>query len=205
MLGAVLGATNSHVARSYLLTVGGRDVIADPSKRYGVPLDSIDLVEAGSDSVSSMSFVIEDPTVIVGISDGDEVRFHSFLTGAPLFLGYVQGYEVQPAFGEQGRMISVKAIGIEAVLDWAIFPAAITIPTGTTLAAAFQIVLSRAVGLGQLRWGLNTTPFARSSEALPLAASTPALTSDVAITAGMSIRGCLSLIVASAPVPTVGV
>ena len=99
MLGAVLGATNSHVARSYLLTVGGRDVIADPSKRYGVPLDSIDLVEAGPDSVSSMSFVIEDYGLTVNVADGDEVRFHNIRTRQPMFLGWVQGWNVTPAHG----------------------------------------------------------------------------------------------------------
>ena len=199
-------ALTNRAYRAALLTVGGRDVLADPSKRYSVPLESIEVNEAGPGDVSSMSFVIEDYGLTVNVADGNEVRFHNIRTGQPMFLGWVQAWNVTPDFGDQGRTIAVQAVGIEAVLDWAIIPSALTVLTGTSLGAAFQTVLSAAIGLDEMRWALNTVnvPPTPSSQAVPLGATPVLLLSDVAIPAGTSVRGALNLLTSAVNVPSIG-
>lgn len=86
-----------------------------------VPIDSVTITEAGPGGVSSMSFVIEDPTGVIPIpTAGAVIRLQEFTFDTPAFLGYVSDYNVQ-VMGI-GRTITVEAVGVEIVLDWTAVP-----------------------------------------------------------------------------------
>lgn len=110
---AIIGAAlTDHSAHPYGLFVAGIDVI-----RF-TPLESITVTENGPGSVSSMSWVIEDHDSVVAIpAAGSEVVFYDFALDYRVFAGYVQDYTAEPV--DIGRMISVNAVGMEILLDWA--------------------------------------------------------------------------------------
>ena len=203
MPGAAVVATQlaTPLPHPYGLWVGNRDVINDPAGAYAVPIDSISVIEAAPGDVSSMQFAIEDYRLRVAISPGDEVRFWSFITGRPIFLGYVQAYTLSPDFGEQGRRFDVAAVGIESILDWAILPAPLTFPLGTNLAVAIQSVVANATGLGDLRAYVGSGP---SSQAFPMGAGTPTLVGAVTLTVGMSVRQAIATLIGACPAPLIG-
>jgi hypothetical protein len=125
----VVAATATGVQPPYGLQVGGTQVLRDYSGlAYGVPLESIEVTEGGSGSVSSMTFTIDDPTKIIGLSELAEVIFTDFTNNVPLFRGYVDHWVARPDFGGQGRTYEVSAIGVEAWLDWLMIKPAFTIP-----------------------------------------------------------------------------
>lgn len=170
--GVLVTQLNSAAVRTKLLTVGGVDVIKQPGNTtnpYGVPLDSIEVEEAGPGGVSSMRFVINDPAISVIVQDGMDIRFHDITNDVPIFSGWVQSWRYLPAFGQQGRRIEVTAIGGEAVLDWA-FVASLTIPAGTDFRAAVQSAVANAEGIRDLRPFANPAITAGpSTQAMPIA------------------------------------
>lgn len=119
-LGAVLGAAlNSGAAHPYGLFMNGFDVIKEPvaSPRYGVPTDSIEVVEAGSGGVSSLRFTIDDPSLVITVLGNEEVVLWDFTRDAPMFGGYVDSFTVTVDFGQQGRSYEVLCSGYETLLD----------------------------------------------------------------------------------------
>ena len=85
------------------------------------PTSSIVVKEAGPGGVSSMSFVIEDPTGIAGLPvAGSEIRMQDLTLDVPIFLGWLNDWTAE-VYGV-GRIFSINAIGIEAALDWTIVP-----------------------------------------------------------------------------------
>lgn len=103
----------------FSLFVGPRDVMFLPDV-YGVPVESIVVDEQGPGGVSWMEFDVLDYLGNTPMPDGAPILFQWNTPDVPLFRGFLDAWSATPAFGGQGRIISVKAIGIEALLDWRI-------------------------------------------------------------------------------------
>jgi hypothetical protein len=153
--GAVVAAAlTDHSARDRSLWVAGLDVLKQPgatANGFGVDPSSVEVVERYPGQVSSMSFVIDDPQAQVTISDTAEVRFHDHTTDMPLFVGFVDTWSSQPAFGGLGRVISVTCVGIEIILDWAVIPEDVTFAPASSLGTVIQSLVARAVYTGEIR------------------------------------------------------
>jgi hypothetical protein len=130
--------------RTKMLTVAGVDVgSAIGGNSYGVDPESITVTEAAAGSVSSMSFTITDPAGAIAVNKMDPVVFWDITRDMPIFRGWVQ--DAPAARLGIGRTISVTAIGVEAVLDWAYVPT-FTIPSATDNVGALQMIAAAAVG-----------------------------------------------------------
>jgi hypothetical protein len=145
-------------AYPYSLLLGSLEVIrpmAAGGNSYGVPVETIDLEEAGPGGVSSLSFTIEDPQGQVPIPTASlGVQMWDLTNNRPLFAGFVQNKKVRP-YPPGGRYLDITCIGIEIVLDWMKVPG-LTIPSGTDITAAVQSVLANATGIGvSLRAGAS--------------------------------------------------
>lgn len=120
---AIIGAAlTDHSAHPYSLWVDSLDVIGGsftPSG-FGTDLESIRINEVGPGGVSSISFVVGDPSGTMTIQDGAVIRFWWNTADVPLFLGWVDTYGIEPGFGGQGRVLTVQGIGEEALLDFLI-------------------------------------------------------------------------------------
>lgn len=193
-----------HTTRRASLTIGGMDVLlpsGTTGNQVGVPLSSITVDVASPGDVSSIGFKYEDPTG-TGIlpSDGDELQFWDRAADIPLFAGWVDDWDIEPAFGGVGRVITISGVGFEIILDWAILPVAVTIVAGTTLTAAIQSIAAQAEGTQGLRTFSSGQPLA--SQAGPVSrmgfVSSSPLAYDVAIAAGTSLREALRLVAQSA-------
>lgn len=130
-LGAVLAAAlTDHTAHPYGLFVGGVDVIRQPGtggSLYGTPIEFVAVAERGPGAVSSMEFVIEDPSQAVTLAKGQEVQFWDLANTAFLFRGYVDHWTSRPLV--TGRVYNVSATGVEAWLDWLLLTTAFTVNT----------------------------------------------------------------------------
>lgn len=116
----VIAAIATGVQPANALFVGGTNVLKDDaSGLYGVPLEDIEVIEAGPGGVSSCTFPIDDPTKVINIADGMTVLFWNYTADVPKFRGYVDHWSLEPAFGGVGRVIQVSCTGVEAWLDWA--------------------------------------------------------------------------------------
>jgi len=136
-------------ARTKGLYVDGLDVLREPGAaggRYGVDIETIQLVEQGYGQVSSLSFTIDDPAGVVSITDGATVRFQDITRNVPLFLGYVETFS--PVALGPSRAIEVTCIGIESVLDWMVLPTAVTFPIGALFEDAVASVVALSTGIG---------------------------------------------------------
>src|SRR4051812_18177138 len=121
--------------RPKMLYLAGNDVLRPQGtlgNTFGVPLESVEVTEAGAGGVSSMTFRIDDPNIAIVVNDGDEVRFYDQTNGVPIFTGWVQHWSYDPDFGNQGRTIAVQCIGVDALLDWAVTTVALTFPGNPT-------------------------------------------------------------------------
>jgi hypothetical protein len=214
MAGAAVLATalTTHAARNAILLVGNVDVIDDPtsSNRYGVPYDSISVTEQGPNGVSSMSFAIDDPFLLITVSEGMEVRFSRFPASdgwTPEFLGYVQSFSISPSFGMQGRSISVEAIGVEAILDWAVITTDTAIAAGLEYYAAVQKLVAASVGAGELRAYVSGSAPSAASNAFPMAMPAAGffITLGLTVTAGTSLREAIRQVIANLPKLGIGV
>jgi hypothetical protein len=109
-LGAVLAAAlTDHSAHPFSLLIAGLDVIRQPGVQgnaYGVELSTIQVTEAAAGGVSTLSFVIDDPLNVVGLSEGQPVLFQDNARNEPEFLGFVETAKVIP--GGSSRSISVR-------------------------------------------------------------------------------------------------
>jgi len=144
-------ALTDHSARSKMLALGGVDLVKEPGVLgLGIPIESVEVTEAGFGGQSSITFSIDDPRKSLDINDGDEIRFHDLVADAPLFFGVVQDWKESPAFGDQGRIFSVTGVGYDALPDW-IRIQSLTIPAGTNFADAVQAAVAAGIGVGPLR------------------------------------------------------
>jgi hypothetical protein len=176
------------------LNIGGTDYLNDyfvGGTQYGIARESISLTEEGPDGVSSLAFSIWDPLVQVVIASNDWVEFWDITRDRPLFSGFLQSFEVEPV--GPSRWVHVECVGIEVLLDWMVVPA-LTIPTGTEIAAAFQSCVANATGVGWLIRAGSSPDTARvpySTQALPVASVPNAsLQSDIVLE-GESLRNAL--------------
>lgn len=198
-LGAILAAAlTDHSPRSKGLYLDNFDVIRQPGTTgnlYGVPIESVHVTEVGPGGVSSMEFEIDDPQLAVTVTEGMIVRFHDITRDRPIFTGFLQDWHVRPAFGDQGRTISIKAIGVEILLDWCVVPADRTFPAGTLgstfeVNAAIQSLVNTALGPAGLVRAVYSVGV-RSTQAFPMdGASVPSGNNadDLVIDAGTSLR-----------------
>lgn len=143
-LAAPIGAAlTDHSAHPYSLEVGSLDVLKDPTNTgMGVSLDSITVREVGPGGVSSMEFTIDDPRGAVSINGPYPVTFRANDGASPetiYFRGWIDSTDNSPAFGGQGRTITVRCSGIEQLLDWAIVP--------TSFSMGFATLFSKYVGI----------------------------------------------------------
>jgi hypothetical protein len=155
-------------ARAFALWVGGNDWLKQPGvsgNRYGVPIDTIEVTEAGPGGVSSMRFSVEDPLNVLTLpSSGSEVLFMDIADNHPEFLGFVQSIKPRPHAGQAGRWIDVEAIGIECLLDWIVVPG-LTLEASTLMGDNFQ----RAAAGAPLRVFLQKGGgFVNGTQALPV-------------------------------------
>jgi hypothetical protein len=152
----VAAALTDHSSRGRMLTIAGFDVIRQPGlagNGYGVDPDTITVDEAGPGGASSMTFTIDDPGLAVPVpARGDEILFVDLANNRTIFRGWVQARTVKPDFGDQGRSISVRAIGPEALLDWAWVPPMTfsSFPSAIVYNAILSVVAA-AIGRGPLR------------------------------------------------------
>lgn len=167
----VAAALTNHAARSKLLAIGGVDVVFQPGASgngYGVPIDTVEVIESGPGGVSSLTAIASDPGIALLLTDGQDVRFHDLVNDVPIFTGWLQSWGYVPDFGQQGRRISFSAIGPEILLDWAIVPPSLTIVSGTDVVTAIQMAVAAAVGTGPLRAFSAGGASAPSSQANPI-------------------------------------
>ena len=205
----VATALTDGTTRSRRLNIGGLDVLTPYSgsvTRYGVDVESIDLVEAGPDAVSSLSFTISDPYVEVPIADDAVVEFWDITNDRPLFLGFIQSFRLIPT--AVGRMIQVTCVGVEALLDWMLIPTdQVTFNTsgdpvalfasGTSFTSVVQSLIGNATGVGfALRaFAHLTDPDGQfGSQEYPFASygGFTELDADLEVTAGTSLRSAIA-------------
>lgn len=166
MIGGLLAAwTNDASEPAYPkeLYVNGAPVLKQrgSTAAFGVPIDSIVLIEQAEGGVSSLSFRLEDPTQVFapnpsgGFRPGSEVRLWDVTYDRPQFTGFIQTFSPE-RFG-LGTAYNVTCIGVEALLDWMKVPA-LTIASGTDTGTAIQAAVAAATGIGvPLRALYNTT------------------------------------------------
>lgn len=130
--------------RPWILTVGGIDVIKSAGG-FGTPYESIELTEAGPGGVSSMTFDVEDPGITWSPQKRQEVIFSDLTNPHTEFHGWISGYGSE-VFG-LGRVWHIRVDGPEKILDWLFVPT-LTIPSGTCLREALQMILGASIGVG---------------------------------------------------------
>lgn len=206
-LGAILAAAlTDHTFRAYGLWIDGLDVTKEPAtgtRRYGVDPETVQLRVAGPGAVSSLTFAVDDPSSLVTIADGQAVRFQDLSNDLPMFQGWVDHWSVEDFAGNQGRRITVTAVGAEALLDWCVTSTALTFSTATLLTAMIQAVVGSCGGLGELR-ALVDGSNSQGTQALPIGSMGNPLNVDataavVALTipAGTPMRRAIELAIAS--------
>lgn len=198
-VGAVLATILSDgiPAKDYSLWVGGVEMIGR------TPIETIQISEQGAGGVSSMEFTIDDPNLDQWVAEGAEVILYDHNTVvltpeiAYMFRGWVQTFAVRPAFGETGRTITVTAVGVEALLDWAVTERSNSFPIGTITSPyiAIQEVVGTCLGIGALR--ALATPGNSSTWSSPIEASAAVDGSNpapVVIPAGTTLREAIRMV-----------
>lgn len=201
----VAAALTDHSARAKMLTIAGVDVAKQPGtpgNLFGVDMGSVVVTEAGIAGASTMTFTIDDPLSAITISDGDPVHFQDLVADRPEFEGWIQSWTVVPAFG-QGRSIFVRAIGADAVLDWAYVPG-FTVPDGTQFYDVILMAVAAAIGRRELRAFTDAISggMQNGSQAFPVGTLSIAASTDPAggiapqTVAGGSLRETIRQIIA---------
>lgn len=180
---------------AYRLTLDGLDFL-ERGGAFGVPIESIRVVEEGPGGVSSMSFVINDPDVEATFTTTAWVEFWDVTNDRPLFAGWVQNIAIRPT--AVGRTIVVDCVGIEAVLDWMTVPY-LQIFTDTHLAAGVQAIIANATGVNVPLRALSQPSGSEDygSQEYPIAGATagfPATEYEVIIE-GQSVREAIAQLV----------
>jgi hypothetical protein len=171
----VAAALNTAASRSKGLFVGSVDVIADPVAPvdYAVPIESVTIDHKGPCGVSSMTFTVECYGVpaAVSIADGMDVRFYDFTNTRTLFAGFVDHVDIENLPGDRGTVYRVECVGYEAILDWSVLAADLTIPQGTAVDTAVQIVFASCTGTSLGRINATANPSGPSTDANPIGVS----------------------------------
>lgn len=194
----IAAALTTAAPKSKSLWVAGLDVLRQPGtpgSLYGTAISSIEVTERLPGLVSGMTFRITDPAAAVAVAKGDTILYFDHELDLPLFRGWVDTWTPEPLPGGQGRAIDVEAIGVEAVLDWAMLLEDMTIPAGGNLRDAIQRLAGAAVGTGPLR-AFSLDGGTNSSIAQPISENTAAafaggLSTALTLKAGTSLRECL--------------
>jgi hypothetical protein len=146
-LGAVLAAAlTDHSAHPWGLFIEGVDVSRQPGTAgngYGVLAGSIRMTHAGPGSVSSMSFIVDDPANALTIKPMTTVTYYDFTLDYPVFTGLVLTPTASPM--GVGKSVSVECIGAEAALDYATLTDDVTFAAGASwyLVDAMQSTLAQ--------------------------------------------------------------
>lgn len=188
--GSAAGPTKS-------LYIDGLDVLKQPgtsTNRYGVPIETCSVTEAGPGGISGMSFTLEDPSIsLPPPQPGQWVRFQDHTNDRPIFLGFLQSFSPQ-VFG-LGVLYEVEAIGIETVLDWQVIASDTTFAVGINTADAVQTLYAAAAGIGVPLRTARAGSSQGSSQAAPIGSIDPAaitsfgkLANAVTVTAGTTLR-----------------
>jgi hypothetical protein len=189
-VGAILGtALTTHAARPQILTVGGTDVILLPTgggNVLGTPIESIAVSEKGPGAVSTMSFTVEDPGLVMTIADGMEVRYHDGTIDVPIFAGWLDHWSVSPWAGT-GAIYQVTAVGTESLLDWAILSTDLTF-TGSNVNDAIQSIVANCYGIGPLRAFMRPSGGGTATQAYPMGNFTSYTILTMTVSAGTSLR-----------------
>jgi hypothetical protein len=154
-------------SHAWSLWIDGLDVIRKPGTTgngYGTLIETVEVTEAGPGRVSAMTFTIEDPLIEVTVASGAYVVLWDHTNDVPAFAGFLMTPRYQPE--AIGRVIACRAIGIEAILDWATV-ASFTPPSATFLGTAIQAAVAAAAMPPGVP-ALNSTAAAASSQANPI-------------------------------------
>lgn len=206
-LGGILaGALTDHAAHPHALFVDQLDVILKPGSwptRFGAPIEKIKVKNAGPNAISSMEFDVNDPGAEYTPLVGAEVRYHDFTLDQPIFLGYIQGWDAVNAYGV-GRRYTIRAIGVEALLDWGVLGTDVTFTAGAFGSGGIPGTIPDAV-LMLLRATLDLPPIWAAYAALGGTGSSldhpishnwaigfGTIANDVTIKAGTSLRQAIA-------------
>lgn len=132
----------------FTLTLDGLQVLKNPSaggNTFGVPIDSVQLEEAGFGQVDSLTFELDDPVGELSVAEGMAVLMWDHTAGLPLFRGRLDSWGAV-AWGV-GRRITIGCIGVQSWLDDQYLPA-LTLAIGTDIEAGFQALVAASVGCG---------------------------------------------------------
>lgn len=181
-LGAVFAAIVQPPSRGKLLTIAGVDVTKEPGTLgLGSDPTDVEVTHAGPSAVSSMTFNVDDPKATLAIFEGDPITFVNLVTGTIIFQGWVQTVSSSVAFGDQGRVWEITAVGPEIILDWAVVPT-LTIPVGTGIQDAVQAAVAAATWTGPLRaFASPNGSLVRSTQLKPIEGSLDVLTAAVTV------------------------
>lgn len=183
-LGGIIGAAlTTPAAHPWSLTLDGLDVIKKPGAAgngYGTPIEGVEVTEAAPGRVSGMVWTIDDPAAELTITAGAFVVLWDHTNDVPAFAGFLMTPTFRPS--GVGRLIDCRAIGIEAILDWAILPA-FTPPAVTFLETAIQAAVAQAAMPASVP-GLNVATAASSSQATPIGSNGLGVTPSGAISGG---------------------
>jgi len=180
MLAPLIAQQQGTSSAFFSITLDGLDVAARPGSGYGVDPDSLQIVEADYGQASSASFAIMDSQSAVSVFPGQYVRIHDFGLDMPVFVGWVDNYDVQEL--SLGRQINVNCVGIEAALDWLYGPAWAGDANADVL-ACFQALVANAYGVGVGLRSAGTTGGA-STMASPIAAGEVGAVGAITVAAG---------------------
>lgn len=218
---AIAAALTTPAAHPYSLIVAGNDVLKQPGApgaSFGVPIESIEITEAGFGSVSSITFSIDDPAKAITINDGDEILMIDNEATVDLdktiMRARVDRSSERPAFGT-GRTIDVSGTGPEAWLDWhpwrsqfneLTFPSSTT--TGQTVGSG---ITAEALVNGwfpplivrQQQAGTNGDGFRGIARSIDITTGAWQ-TSGAAMTNGQTVREILGILVAGATTQAMG-
>lgn len=150
----VAAALTNHAARTWGLFLDGLDVSKEPATpaRYAVLMDSVRLhVDGNGDGVGTLTFSIDDPSNVITVQTGMQVRMHYLTSDNPYFLGYVDRYSVRPDLGQVGRVWDVSCVSISTVLDWAVTVRDLAFTTQVSLNGIIQAIIGNSSGVGSLR------------------------------------------------------
>lgn len=134
------------------LWVGGLSLLKKAgatSPAYGVPLESIEVIEARWDAVSSMRFLVDDPAKELTFTEGAEVLFQDLTRDVPIFRGFIDTIEADMSEAGIWPQWEITAVGVEILLDWMKVPS-LTIGTADCNHSAEleQMILAQATGVG---------------------------------------------------------
>lgn len=196
-LGAVLGAAlNSGAAHPYGLFMNGLDVIKEPAtpSRYGVPTDSIEVVEAGGGGVSTLRYTIDDPSKVLNFYGDEEVVLWDFTRDVPMFGGYIDSITQDVDFGQIGRTWTVQCSGYETLLDTIAMPSMVvnfvTSPASSGVGASAMNESDMIMQLAAQTPLNNGSPLVpTATQALPVGYRKRLCPTDVTVDfSGMSVR-----------------